>query len=81
VDAGGCSSLTLALRASVQGAQLVFGAGRRSCLGASLAMADLKVLLAVLGRGYSFQLADASIQWQEFPFPVVEMDCSRFAAA
>jgi hypothetical protein len=44
-------------------------------------MADLKVLLAVLGRGYSFQLADASIQWQEFPFPVVEMDCSRFAAA
>jgi hypothetical protein len=38
-------------------------------------------MLAVLGRRYAFQLDDSSIRWQEFPFPLVEMDCSKFAAA
>jgi cytochrome P450 len=54
----------LASEGRAQGAQLVFGAGRRSCIGAALAMADIKVLLAVMARGYGFALDRGSTQWQ-----------------
>jgi cytochrome P450 len=61
------------------GAQLVFGAGARACLGERLAWADIKVLLATLMRGYAFTLA-APPDIGGFPFPTAKLDCSSFRA-
>lgn len=58
----------------------MFGAGRRACIGAPLAMADLRAFLAVLTRGYEFELDASSVKWREAPFPMAEADCARFAA-
>jgi cytochrome P450 len=68
----------LALEGHAQGSQLVFGAGKRSCLGEKLAWTDLKVMLAVIGRGYEFEVAPGA-EVGGFPFPSAHMHCSRFA--
>lgn len=56
-----------------QGHQLVFGLGKRACLGASLAMAEARLFLAVLARGYQYQVV-GPVKVVPFPFPVVELD-------
>jgi cytochrome P450 len=61
------------------GAQLVFGAGARACLGERLAWADIKVLLATLMRGYGYKLARPA-EIGGFPFPTAKLDCSSFRA-
>ncbi|KAG2434686.1 hypothetical protein HXX76_007577 [Chlamydomonas incerta] len=57
------------------GAALVFGAGKRYCLGAALATAEIKVLLAVLVRacGGGWRL-EGRPRLELFPFPVARMD-------
>eukprot|EP00877_Chromochloris_zofingiensis_P014679 jgi/Chrzof1/9465/Cz04g04040.t1 len=49
-----------------QGWLMPFGAGMRFCLGAPLAMAEMKVFLAVLARRYSFT-ADTDTAWETVP--------------
>ncbi len=51
-------------------------AGKRACLGASLAVTEAKMLLAVVGRGYRHSVEPQSVAWTEFPFPNVCMDAS-----
>ena len=50
-----------------------FATGPRACIGAFLAVAELKVALAVLARGYDFSLiregADEEVKWKSDPFP------------
>ncbi|KAF6259721.1 cytochrome P450 [Scenedesmus sp. NREL 46B-D3] len=46
-----------------QGQLMPFGGGARYCLGAALAMAEMKTCLALLARRYSFQ-ADTDTQWK-----------------
>eukprot|EP00775_Hariotina_reticulata_P007859 gene7859-8055_t len=45
------------------GQLMPFGAGTRYCLGASLAMAEMKVYLALLARSYQFE-ADNNTKWK-----------------
>jgi cytochrome P450 len=59
-----------------QGAQqspefMPFATGPRSCIGSTLAMAELKVALAVLARKYKWELVDPqkSNTWKSDPFP------------
>ena len=68
----------LAPGGQAQGSQLVFGAGKRSCLGEKLAWTDLKVMLAVIGRGYTFEVAPGG-KIGGFPFPSAQMSCTTFA--
>jgi cytochrome P450 len=60
--------------AAAAAAQLPFGAGKRACLGAALAWAEGKTLLALVARRLSFQVDPATVTWTAFPFPVVAMD-------
>ena len=64
----------LAPEGAAPGAQLVFGGGKRYCLGASLAMAEAKVLLAVVARSLAFNVDAAKTSIGGFPFPTVKMD-------
>jgi cytochrome P450 len=57
----------------------VFGAGKRGCIGAALATAELRTFLAVLARSYAFELDKASLSWAEAPFPVARADCASFS--
>lgn len=58
-----------------QGSQIPFGAGRHTCLGMALALAEAKTFLAVVARGYKYRLAPG-VSWTVFPFPVVKADCT-----
>ncbi|KAI8464385.1 MAG: cytochrome P450 [Monoraphidium minutum] len=46
------------------GAQMPFGHGPRFCAGYSVAMAEMKVFLALLARGYDFT-ADTNTEWRQ----------------
>jgi cytochrome P450 len=70
----------LAPEGAAQGAQLALGAGRRSCVGAALAQAEIRGFLAVLARGHEFELDGACVAWREAPFRVAAADCARLAA-
>ncbi|KAI8472759.1 MAG: cytochrome P450 [Monoraphidium minutum] len=48
-----------------------FGAGNRYCIGAPLAMAEMKVFLSLLARGYDYSIADAAnVKWSTIPLAV-----------
>ncbi|CAG9466157.1 unnamed protein product [Pedinophyceae sp. YPF-701] len=47
-----------------------FGLGPRRCLGMNLAMAEMKVLFAVMMRGYDFECKDASVKWKGGPIGI-----------
>lgn len=48
-----------------------FGAGNRYCIGAPLALAEMKVFLSLLARAYDFSVADAAgVQWTTIPLAV-----------
>lgn len=49
------------------GAWIPFGGGSRLCLGWLLAMAEMKVLLAVVFRGHSLALSQPDEPWKFFP--------------
>lgn len=55
--------------------------GKRSCLGASLAMAEAKVFLASVARRLAFNVDPRSVELGGFPFPVVKMPTATVAAA
>ena len=69
--------------------QLVFGAGRHQCLGMHLALVEFKVFLAVLARGYNFNINSQGgpsgghherKMLSLFPFPVPDLSsatCKR----
>uniref|UniRef100_A0A383WDQ0 Cytochrome P450 n=1 Tax=Tetradesmus obliquus TaxID=3088 RepID=A0A383WDQ0_TETOB len=66
------------------GAQMPFGHGPRFCAGYAVAMAEMKVFLALLARGYDFD-ADTNTQWRQeigrVPANGLPMTVSRRPAA
>ena len=62
--------------AAAAAASLPFGAGKRSCLGASLAMAEAVTVLVVAARMLAWAVPAGSEKWSDFPFPVVKMDAT-----
>ena len=49
------------------------------CLGANLAMTEAKIFLAVLARGFEFDIQNCnSVKLVKFPFPVPELKSVRF---
>ncbi len=48
---------------------LPFGSGVRTCLGQHLVQAQLGVLLAVLARGYTWQVEQPAEEWRLVPTP------------
>ena len=54
--------------------QMPFGAGKRMCLGAALAWAEAKTVLALVARRLDFAVEPQSVAWVDFPFPQVAMD-------
>ncbi|MEW5307004.1 MAG: hypothetical protein WDW36_009426 [Sanguina aurantia] len=50
------------------GEQVPFGVGSRNCLGMPLALAEMKIVLAVLARKFSYT-ADCDTDYKEFPIP------------
>ena len=54
--------------------QMPFGAGKRMCLGAALAWAEAKTVLALVARRLDFSVDHKSASWVDFPFPQVAMD-------
>ena len=52
------------------GSFIPWGGGPRTCLGMPLAMAELKVILAVLARGYEFELESKEVEWTSDPLPL-----------
>eukprot|EP00879_Flechtneria_rotunda_P007705 GHRR01008078.1.p1 GENE.GHRR01008078.1~~GHRR01008078.1.p1 ORF type:complete len:426 (+),score=141.85 GHRR01008078.1:697-1974(+) len=69
------------------GQQMPFGHGSRYCLGANLAMAEMKVLLALMARYYSFT-ADNKTEWVQgvgkvpkngLPLVLTQLDASSKA--
>ena len=62
--------------AAAAAASLPFGAGKRSCLGASLAMAEAVTVLVVAARQLVWAVPAGSERWSDFPFPVVKMDAT-----
>lgn len=57
-------------------AQMPFGAGKRACLGAGLAWAEAKTVLALVARMLSFSVDAKAAKWSSFPFPQVAMDAT-----
>ncbi|MEW5320146.1 MAG: hypothetical protein WDW38_011243 [Sanguina aurantia] len=53
---------------SKAGDQVPFGIGSRNCLGMPLALAEMKIVLAVLARKYCYT-ADCNTDYKEFPIP------------
>lgn len=49
------------------GGWIPFGAGARMCLGYPLALAEMKMFLALLVRRYSWQLLQPDEKWSTFP--------------
>ena len=60
--------------AAAAAAQMPFGAGKRSCLGASLAWVEAKAVLALVARRLAFEVDAKAAKWTSFPFPTVAMD-------
>jgi cytochrome P450 len=60
--------------AAAAAAQMPFGAGKRACLGAGLAWAEAKTVLALVARRLCFSVDAESARWSSFPFPQVAMD-------
>ena len=53
--------------------------GRHMCLGANLAIAEAKVFLAVLARGFEFEIQNCDcVKLAKFPFPVPELKSVKF---
>ena len=55
-------------------AQMPFGAGKRACLGAGLAWAEAKTVLALVARKLKFAVDAKGAKWSSFPFPQVAMN-------
>ena len=49
------------------GAWVPFGLGPRMCSGMPLALNEMRVMVAVLARGYSFELLEPGERWRSFP--------------